>query len=520
MDLIKLSSHASLRYKLQPCGASPPAAAAAMETSYREEEARRKASLLHCIFFFLLGALAMAAAIAVLHESSYWEWRCNRLTDIVVDGDDGDGPSSSEVVDGGGEWGMVRTRGAQFVVGGGRPFYVNGFNTYWLMVLAVDPSTRGKVTEVFRQAAAVGLTVCRTWAFNDGGWRALQKSPGVYDEEVFKALDFVVSEARKHKIRLILPLINNWDDYGGKAQYVRWAQAAAAGAGADAFFSDETVRGYFKSHVTAVLTRVNAYTGVAYRDDPTIMAWELMNEPRCASDPTGDTLQAWIAEMAFHVKSVDPAHLLGVGAEGFYGPSSPPARLRVNPNADVALAGADFVRNHRVLGVDFASVHVYPDTWLPAGATKEAQLRFATSWVEAHIADAEGALGGMPVLFAEFGVSTRGARAAFNATSRDAFIEAVYGAMLRSTRRGGGGAGALLWQVFPEGTDYMDDGYAVVLPRAAATAGIVAAHSRRLQSFNSRCAWSCRWGCNKRDNDTAETTTAEADVDVSFHHEL
>lgn len=157
-----------------------------METSYREEEARRKASLLHCIFFFLLGALAMAAAIAVLHESSYWEWRCNRLIDIVVDGDDGDGPSSSEVVDGGGEWGMVRTRGAQFVGGGGRPFYVNGFNTYWLMVLAVDPSTRGKVTEVFRQAAAVGLTVCRTWAFNDGGWRALQKSPGVYDEEVFK----------------------------------------------------------------------------------------------------------------------------------------------------------------------------------------------------------------------------------------------------------------------------------------------------------------------------------------------
>ncbi|EEE63239.1 hypothetical protein OsJ_18049 [Oryza sativa Japonica Group] len=466
-----------------------------METSYREEEARRKASLLHCIFFFLLGALAMAAAIAVLHESSYWEWRCNRLTDIVVDGDDGDGPSSSEVVDGGGEWGMVRTRGAQFVVGGGRPFYVNGFNTYWLMVLAVDPSTRGKVTEVFRQAAAVGLTVCRTWAFNDGGWRALQKSPGVYDEEVFKALDFVVSEARKHKIRLILPLINNWDDYGGKAQYVRWAQAAAAGAGADAFFSDETVRGYFKSHVTAVLTRVNAYTGVAYRDDPTIMAWELMNEPRCASDPTGDTLQAWIAEMAFHVKSVDPAHLLGVGAEGFYGPSSPPARLRGEPQRRL--------RPRRG--------QLRPQTPRP-------RVRFC---LRSPVPGELGGVRGMPVLLAEFGVSTRG-RPGRRSTrpSRDAFIEAVYGAMLRSTRRGGGGAGALLWQVFPEGTDYMDDGYAVVLPRAAATAGIVAAHSRRLQSFNSRCAWSCRWGCNKRDNDTAETTTAEADVDVSFHHEL
>lgn len=80
---------------------------------------------------------------------------------------------------------MVQRKGNQFVVGG-QPFYVNGFNTYWLMILAVDQSTRGKVTDVFQQASSVGLTVGRTWAFNDGQWRALQKSPSVYDEEVFK----------------------------------------------------------------------------------------------------------------------------------------------------------------------------------------------------------------------------------------------------------------------------------------------------------------------------------------------
>lgn len=82
-------------------------------------------------------------------------------------------------------WSMVETKQNQFVVDG-QPFYVNGFNTYWLMIFAADQSTRGKVTEVFKQAASVGLTVCRTWAFNDGQWRALQKSPSVYDEEVFK----------------------------------------------------------------------------------------------------------------------------------------------------------------------------------------------------------------------------------------------------------------------------------------------------------------------------------------------
>lgn len=82
---------------------------------------------------------------------------------------------------------MVEKKGNQFVVNG-QPFYVNGFNTYWLMVFAADQSTRGKVSEVFQQASSVGLTVCRTWAFNDGQWRALQKSPAVYDEQVFQVI--------------------------------------------------------------------------------------------------------------------------------------------------------------------------------------------------------------------------------------------------------------------------------------------------------------------------------------------
>lgn len=101
----------------------------------------------------------------------------------------------------GDEWQMVGKKGNQFVVNN-QPFYVNGFNTYWLMVFAADQSTRGKVTELFQQASSVGLTVCRTWAFNDGQWRALQKSPGVYDEDVFKVFLTVSWVSCLHNIYL------------------------------------------------------------------------------------------------------------------------------------------------------------------------------------------------------------------------------------------------------------------------------------------------------------------------------
>lgn len=80
---------------------------------------------------------------------------------------------------------FVKTKGLHFILNG-HPYLFNGFNSYWMMNVATDPTQRDKVSEVFRDASAAGLSVCRTWAFADGGDKALQISPGTYDERVFQ----------------------------------------------------------------------------------------------------------------------------------------------------------------------------------------------------------------------------------------------------------------------------------------------------------------------------------------------
>lgn len=67
----------------------------------------------------------------------------------------------------------------------------------------------------------------------------------------FQALDYVLFEARKQGIRVILSLVNNLNAYGGKAQYVRWAREAGinVSSSTDSFFSHPIIKGYYKAYV-------------------------------------------------------------------------------------------------------------------------------------------------------------------------------------------------------------------------------------------------------------------------------
>jgi hypothetical protein len=119
--------------------------------------------------------------------------------------------------------------------------------------------------------------------------------PGEFDETGFRALDLVLALAREYEIRLILPLVDNWQWWGGVGEY-----AAFRGQPREAFWSDPELIADFERTLEHVVLRRNTLTGQDYRDDPTILAWE-----------TGNELEApweWTARIAAALKRLDRAH--------------------------------------------------------------------------------------------------------------------------------------------------------------------------------------------------------------------
>lgn len=78
---------------------------------------------------------------------------------------------------------------------------------------------------------------------------------------LLQALDFVLAEAGKYGVRLILSLVNNLDPFGGKAQYVKWAENAGANfsASTDSFFFHPTIKSYYKAYV-----KVNSHSSTLF----------------------------------------------------------------------------------------------------------------------------------------------------------------------------------------------------------------------------------------------------------------
>lgn len=372
----------------------------------------------------------------------------------------------------------------------GRPFFFLGTNAYYLL----EQSARGDTNTVkalFQTAASLNMTVVRTWGFNDSpdslDPAVIQFRPGLYNERALRALDFVLLQARLYNIRLLIPFVNNWDDYGGMNQYVRWRSEAGTTLGAaartysqadlarvveggsgrryryalteqfghDEFYTDSLIQAWFEAYIAMLAVRVNVFTGIAYRDDPYIFGWELANEPR-SSDRSGALVQRWVERFAAFTKSVDPNHLVGTGEEGFDVRPEGYSTAFYNNQSWLfdGTTGVAFRENIVTRTIDFGSCHLYPETWnltYAAGAT----------WIRDHVRLARAA--GKPLVLGEFGVRRQ----------RPAVYESWLNAALYD-----GASGALVWQIL-EGPRTDGEGYGFRCPQEKPTC-------RRLQEAGAQ----------------------------------
>ncbi|MBW2999571.1 cellulase family glycosylhydrolase, partial [Candidatus Woesearchaeota archaeon] len=375
---------------------------------------------------------------------------------------------------------FVTVSGTDFHVNG-KPFYFAGANNYYLFYKPLS-----NLVEVLDDAENLGITVIRTWGFCDGSYSySFQTAPGVYSEARFQWFDRIIKEASDKGIKLIVPLVNNWDDFGGMCQYVRWCnlpdynQCDADEPWPferptevhDMFYSNTCTKNLYKDYVSYFLNRTNTLTGIKYKDDPTIFAWELANEPRCRSDTTTATLNSWIGEMSAYIKSIDPNHLITPGGDGGYKdkPSNPTWSWWYHGNE-----GQAFIDNHQWPNVDFSTFRHYPEP----GKFDDVEVNL---WIQQHVEDSHNVIG-KPVIMEEFG----------SQNNKVTDFTNYYNQL--ETRGANGDTLWLLADHFKPG----NDGYFVSCPEDA-VCSVISAHANYMNDLSNSCDIDDE--CNNLDND-------------------
>jgi mannan endo-1,4-beta-mannosidase len=341
------------------------------------------------------------------------------------------------------------SRSGPFFTLNGRGFYFAGTNNYYMHY-----ESHFMIDDVLKDIGAMGLPVLRMWGFLDGqpvNGFVMQPSPGVYPEYGYERFDYSVWRAGQLGIKVVIPLVNNWNDFGGMDQYVAWF----GGSSHDEFYTNPQIKATYKQYVQHFLHRVNRYTGIPMMLDPTIMTWELANEPRCQSDTSGDILTNWVREMSTFIKSIDKLHLVSVGDEGWYNEPG---------NPDWAYSGSQGVDWKRLISlptIDYGTLHLYPDSWSKDNT-------WSLQWISNHIHDGHAA--NKPVVLEEYGWLDQKTRDGIYTD----WTNAVY------QEGGNGDQFWLLTGLQDNGKYYPNyDGFRVIYP--SSTASVISAHEEQMK---------------------------------------
>ncbi|MCX6129576.1 MAG: hypothetical protein NTX25_10995, partial [Proteobacteria bacterium] len=260
---------------------------------------------------------------------------------------------------------FVQRQGQNFKLKG-QNFFFQGTSLYEIGLL--NGMSEADVENSLRRTAEKGLTVVRIWGFCNGDWngtKALQTSPDHFTPEGLRRMDWAINKAGELGLKIIFVFVNYEKEYGGMQWWVD--QVLGPGRDLELFYSNALVQDAYRKYAYFWLNHRNEFNGRLYKEDPTIMAWELANEAHTRDNyekdrglELGKLSHEWLWNMAEYLDYQAPLQLLSTGEEGYRreGRLGGPYEWINN-----GFKGADYVGNMFIPWIDFGTVHVYPDLW-------------------------------------------------------------------------------------------------------------------------------------------------------------
>lgn len=351
--------------------------------------------------------------------------------------------------------GFVGVRGENFIVRGSRYYYV-GANYWYGSLLGRESDKRRGIERLRRELDTLkrlGIDNLRVLAGAEGEGLLngitrvgppLQPEKGKFDEDSLKSLDLLLAEMRKRDMRAVIYLSNNWEWSGGFQQYLLWEKRIDPTLTTRKPSWDElrdTVKEFYacgpciaayQTQAAKVISRRNSVNRIEYVNDPTIMAWEIANEPRPMRPSANDAYVKFLRETSSLIRTLDAQHLITIGHEGYIGTES------------IEL----FEKVHADKNIDYITIHIWPKNWgwladndlEKALANAENETR---KYIDANLAVAHKL--GKPLVIEEFGFPRDGRSFERSSTTRlrDKYFELILSNL--GTGKNGTVAGVNFW---------------------------------------------------------------------------
>ncbi len=337
----------------------------------------------------------------------------------------------------------------------GKPYYFVGTNFWYGAILGSEGEggNRERLHKELDFLKSIGINNLRVLVGADGenGIKtrvepSLQVAPGVYNDTILAGLDYFMNELRERDMTAVLYLNNSWEWSGGYSVYLQWSGHGDAVVPAvdgwpaymeyvKQFPQSDSAKALFANHVNYIVSRTNRYNQIKYVDDPTIMSWQIGNEPRAFSDENKEPFARWMADVAAQIKSLDPNHMVSSGCEGSWG-----------CEMDMNL----FEKIHADPNINYLNIHIWPYnwSWVKADSLKELLPRAKENtkkYIDDHMVIARKY--SKPIVLEEFGFPRDGFSFSKEAptTARDEYYRYVFDLIRQDRESGGLFAGCNFW---------------------------------------------------------------------------